>query len=146
MHLDELIAREEIRSVIARYNHAGDRGRLDELLACFDENGVMELADLPPLQGREAIRRHLAGVVADLAAHSTRPILRHHVSSILIELSAPGEATAHSYFAVYTERGLDHWGRYGDHFTRSDGLWRIARRRVRVDGAAPGSRMVRDPS
>ena len=142
MQLDELIAREEIRTLIARYNQAGDRGKLGELVACFSEEGVLELEDMPPLRGRAAIQRHLDGVVVDLAAATTRATLRHHVSSILIETQLPDAADARCYFAVYTEVGLDHWGRYSDHFTRVDGVWSIARRRVRVDGAAPESRMV----
>jgi hypothetical protein len=143
MDVDELIAREEIRTLIARYNHAGDRGRLDELVDCFGADGVMEIEGLAPLQGRSAIRRHLEGVVADLAAASEHATLRHHVSSISIELDSRLEARAHSYFVVFTELGLDHWGRYADHFARVDASWQIAHRRVRVDGAVPGSRMVR---
>jgi hypothetical protein len=142
MDVEELIAREEIRTLIARYNHAGDRGRLDELLACFGQDGVMELEGIAPLQGRAAIRRHLAGVMESFAAATERAILRHHVSSVSIELVSPLEARAHSYFAVFTEVGLDHWGRYTDHFACMDGCWHIAHRRVRVDGAAPASRML----
>jgi uncharacterized protein (TIGR02246 family) len=142
MDLAEVVAREEIRDVIARYSHAGDRGRLDDLVACFAEDGVMELEGLAPLRGRDAIRRHLAGVVEDLAAATTRATLRHHVSSIRIERTAADEATARAYFAVYTEIGLDHWGRYDDRFARTDAGWAIARRRVRVDGAAADSRMT----
>ena len=143
MDLEELTAREEIRALIARYNHAGDRGRLDELVACFGADGVMEIEGVAPLQGRSAIRRHLERVVSELAAASERVSLRHHVSSISIELDSRLEARAHSYFAVFTEVGLDHWGRYADHFARVDGSWRIAHRRVRVDGSVPGSRMLR---
>jgi hypothetical protein len=143
MDVDELIAREEIRALIARYNHAGDRGRLDELLDCFDADGVMEIDGVAPLQGHPAIRRHLAGVVADLAAVSERATLRHHVSSLSIELDSPLAARAWSYFAVFTEAGLDHWGRYADRLARVDASWRFAHRRVRVDGASPGSRMLR---
>jgi len=142
MDAAEAIAREQIRDVIARYNHAGDRGRLDELVACFSEHGVMDLADLPDLIGREAIRRHLEGVVRDLAAGTTRATLRHHVASTLIELTGEDTATASSYFSVYTEVGLDHWGRYRDRLARVGEAWLLAHRRVRVDGAAPGSRMV----
>ena len=142
MDLEDLVAREEIRDVIARYSHAGDRGRLTELVECFAEDGVMELEDVPPLRGRAAIRGYLDGVVAKLAAATTRATLRHHVSSIRIERTAEGTAKAHAYFAVYTEVGLDHWGRYDDRFARTEGTWRITRRRVRVDGATADSRMA----
>ena len=138
----EAIAREEIRDVISRYNHAGDRGRLDELVRCFAPDGVLDLKDTPPLEGRDAIAAHLGGVVTRLAAATTRPVLRHHVSSIRIELEGGDAASAASYFLVFTEVGLDHWGRYGDRFARIEGEWLIAHRRVRVDGATPSSRMA----
>ncbi len=142
MDAAEAIAREQIRDVIARYNHAGDHGRLDELVACFTEDGVMDLADLPELRGREAIRGHLSSVVDELAAATTRATLRHHVASTLIELIGDDTATASSYFSVYTEIGLDHWGRYRDRLARVGDAWLLAHRRVQVDGASPGSRMA----
>ena len=142
MDIEELLAREAIRDVIARYNHAGDRGRLDELAACFTEDGVMELPDTPPLRGRDAIRRHLEGVVASLRDATERATLAHHVASLRIERTAPDSARADAYFSVYTEIGLDHWGRYSDRLRRDADQWRFAQRRVRVDGAAADSRMV----
>lgn len=144
MDVEELLAREAIRDVIHRYNHAGDRGRLGELARCFAEAGVMDLEGVAPLEGRAAIEAHLAGVVDRLAAAAEHPLLRHHVSSVRIELTGPDSATAESYFLVFTEVGLDHWGRYRDHFSREGGEWRIAHRKVRVDGATPGSRMAVD--
>lgn len=141
----EAIAREQIRDVIARYNHAGDRGRLDALVACFCEDGVLELPDLPALRGREAIERHLAAVVRELAANTERATLRHHVASVRIELAGADAADAWACFSVFTEIGLDHWGGYRDRLVRVGDAWLLANRRVRVDGAAPGSRMLRTP-
>ena len=142
MDIEELTAREAIRDVIARYNHAGDRGQLDDLVACFTEDGVMELPDTPPLRGHDAIRQHLEGVVATLRASTERATLAHHVASLRIQRTAPDAARADAYFSVYTEIGLDHWGRYSDRLLRSEDRWRIALRRVRVDGAVARSRMV----
>jgi uncharacterized protein (TIGR02246 family) len=144
MDASQAIACEEIRQLVARYNHAGDRGRLDELVACFAEDGVMELPDLAPLRGRAAIRDHLEGVVALLAASTTRATLRHHVASLWIELDGDDAARASAYFSVYTEIGLDHWGGYRDTLRRREGRWLFARRKVRVDGAVAGSRMLED--
>jgi hypothetical protein len=142
MTQDELLAREAIRDVIARYNHAGDRGRLDELVRCFAEDGALELEGEAPLRGRAAIHAHLSGVAARLAANTARATLRHHVSSLRIEVQGAGAAEAWSYFSVFTEIGLDHWGRYGDRLVRRGDEWLFALRRVRVDGASPGSRML----
>jgi uncharacterized protein (TIGR02246 family) len=142
MTQDELLAREAIRDTIARYNHAGDRGRLDELARCFAEDGVLEIEGEPRLSGRAAIQAHLAGVAARLAGNTRRATLRHHVASLRIVLSGADAAEAWSYFSVFTEIGLDHWGRYGDRLVRRGDEWLFALRKVRVDGAAPGSRMV----
>jgi hypothetical protein len=38
-----------------------------------------------------------------------------------------------------TDRGVDHWGRYRDELGRDGDVWRFLHRRVRTDGAAPGS-------
>ena len=37
----ELIARESIRDTVARYNHAGDSGRYDDMIGCFTVDGVL---------------------------------------------------------------------------------------------------------
>ena len=139
---DELLARESIRDVIARYNHAGDRGRLDELVLCFAEDGAMDLEGAPPMVGRAAIREHLAEVAGRLAARSERAMLRHHVSSVRILLADRERAQAWSCFIAFTEIGIDHWGRYADRLVRRGDEWLFALRTVRVDGSAPGSRML----
>ena len=142
MDAREAVAREEIRDVISRYTHAGDAGDLDALALCFAESGVLDLPGRPAVAGRTAIQAHLGGVVRDLADRTRRPVVRHHVSSVRIELTGPDSATVSSYFLVFTEVGLDHWGRYLDHFARTGQRWQIARRKVRVDGATPASRMA----
>ena len=144
MDIDELRAREQIRDTISRYNHAGDRGRLDELAACFAEDGVLEIAGTGEFEGRAAIIEQLKGVVAEGARASERPRVFHHVSSVKIELANSESASAYSYFLVFTEIGLDHWGRYADRFERRGGDWKLAHRRVRVQGATPNSRMARE--
>ena len=70
------------------------------------------------------------------------PLLRHHVSSVKIDLTGPDTASAASYFLVFTEVGLDHWGRYADRLVRAGGSWLIAHRKVRLDGAVHNSRMA----
>lgn len=141
MTLDELLAREAICDTIARYNHAGDRGRLDELVRCFAEDGALEIEGEAPQLGRAAIQARLSQVADGLRERTQRATLRHHVASVRVLLSDAGRAEAYSYFSVFTEIGLDHWGRYADRFVRRGDEWLIAWRKVRVDGTAPGSRM-----
>jgi ketosteroid isomerase-like protein len=146
----EVAAREAIRDTIARYAHAADTGRFDDLAACFTEDGVLEIAveetELAEstreggglLEGRAAIVESLRGVGRELAAATTVPYVRHHVSSTLIELHGRDGATARSYFFVVTERGPDHWGRYRDTLAERDGRWLFTHRLARTDGTAPG--------
>jgi hypothetical protein len=138
MHPSELIAREEIRDLIARYAHFADGGRFAELAALFAADGALEIAGRPPLVGRAAIVDFLDGVKRPPVAGATR-FVRHHVSSLRIDVQGPDAATAASYFFVVTERGPDHWGRYRDEFIRAGDRWWFRRRRVRVDGRAAGA-------
>jgi len=144
MKSDELEARECIRDTLARYNHAGDRGRLSELAACFAPDGVLELSSEDLSTGPAEIEARLSRVVSSSKARATRPLVRHHVSSIEISMEGPDEARARCYFLVFTEIGLDHWGRYDDRLRRCGERWLFAHRRVRTDGRTPASRMVAD--
>jgi len=138
MTLWELTAREEIRDTIARYAHLVDRGRMDEVVALFAEDGALEAGGLPAVRGREAIRQFLLGTKSRLAV-TARTLVRHHVSSTSIELASPENATASSYFLVLGESGIDHWGLYRDTFVRVEGRWLLLHRRVRTDGRSSDS-------
>jgi hypothetical protein len=135
----ELAVHEAVRQTIARYAHLVDRGRLDELVQLFSEDGTLEAGDLPAVHGRQAIREFLESTRTRLAARMPRPLIRHHVSSVQIDLVGRDAASAYSYFFVVTERGPDHWGRYRDRLVPVDGRWLFAHRRVTTDGRAAGS-------
>jgi hypothetical protein len=146
----ELVAREQIRELVASYAHLADGGRFDELIGLFAEDGVLRAGDAPEAHGREAIRRFLTGTGADLKGVTRAPLIRHHVSNLRIEVEAPERARGASYFFVVTERGPDHWGRYRDEYVRVGGRWLFRHRRARLDGWAPGSwtaqrRAAQDP-
>lgn len=135
----ELIAREQIRDLVAAYAHCADSGRFDELVALFADDGVLETPDGAMQRGSDGIRAFLGGTKADLAAATTTALIRHHVSSLHIVVVNPTEATGAAYFFVVTEHGPDHWGRYRDRYLCRDRQWRFAHRRVRLDGWAPNS-------
>ena len=135
----ELVARELIRDTLARYAHCADRGRFDELVALFTEDGVLEIDGLPPLRGRDAIREFLQGTKTSIANTTGRPLIRHHLSSVQIDVASPVEAAAASYFLAITERGPDHWGRYRDRLIPAGSRWLFRHRRVTPDGHAPQS-------
>jgi hypothetical protein len=136
--LAELAAREAIRDLVARYVHAADGGRIDELAALFTVDGVLRIDDRPAITGRAAIAAFLRDAAA--AGAAPQPVrIRHHVSSWRGALEGADTATGAAYFLVLGPAGLDHWGRYRDRYVRLDGRWSFTERRVRVDGVAPGS-------
>jgi ketosteroid isomerase-like protein len=141
MEIQELISRESIRATLARYNLSGDRGRLDELAACFAPDGVMEIEGEWTATGRDAIVEKLRGPMRELSARSQRSLLRHHLSTQGIELTGPDEARAWTYFVAHTEIGPDHSGRYVDLLRCIDGEWLFAHRRVVIEWRSPQSRM-----
>ncbi len=143
MDLPELLARESIRATIARYNNAGDRGRIDELVRCFAPDGAMQIDGEPEVRGREAIHARLSAVVAESAARAAAPLVRHHVTNTHIEFESAGSARAFSYFFVITEVGPDHWGRYTDRLRPVGEEWLFAQRRVTTEGASEHASMGR---
>lgn len=146
MELWELVAREAVRDLVARYTWAGDRGDSVGVADLFALDGVLDVGAHGGIwTGRDHIRRELEEVADRTAAAGggAGPV-RHHVSSLRIDVLGPTEAEAASYFAVHTAIGLDHWGRYRDRIARGpDDVWRFTARTVRVDGHAEGSLMVR---
>jgi hypothetical protein len=140
MELWELAVREQVRDTLARYNHAGDRGQLEELSRCFMPDGVLEIKLLDgrrEAQGRAAIVTALSGPAA--GEPPPHRFVRHHVTTTWIQTPARERAEVAAYFVVYTAFGADHWGRYRDVLTPLDGEWLFSHRRVTVDAAAPWS-------
>jgi hypothetical protein len=134
----EVIAREEIRRTIGAYTQGGDRFRLEELAACFTEDGALEVDGREPVVGRAAIVAFLSGVPKE-DSPGRRIYVRHHVSSIAMSDVTERGATANSYFAVMTPIGLDHWGRYRDRLVPVGDRWLFEHRYVKVEGHSAGS-------
>jgi hypothetical protein len=147
MDLWELLARERIRDTLARYNWSGDAARLDDLAQCFCEDGELELRGGEPVSGRAAIVELLGGVVAapnaTAEASKVKRIVRHNVTNIRFTEIRPDEARVACYFTVFTEIGLDHFGRYRDVFVPVGDDWLIRHRFVSTDWSAPNSTMAR---
>ncbi|MDM3972697.1 nuclear transport factor 2 family protein [Mycobacterium marseillense] len=148
MDVWELVAREQIRDTLARYNWSGDAGALDGLTQTFCPDGVLEIRGFDPLHGRSAIAEFLSGVTGRVATDAdvtagVKPIVRHNVANVLFTELAPARARVKSYFTVITHIGLDHCGRYHDILVPEDGTWLIKHRQVSTDWAAPDSAMAR---
>jgi SnoaL-like domain len=147
MELWELSAREHIRDTLARYNWSGDSGRLSELAETFCEDGELELRGGDVVSGRAAIVEFLSGAVASpnatAEAANVRRIVRHNITNIAFTEVTPRQTHVSCYFTVFTEIGLDHYGRYRDVFVPVDGDWLIRHRFVSTDWSAQNSTMAR---
>jgi hypothetical protein len=140
----ELEIRESVRQTLADYTAATDRFDLRALAECFGPDGVLEFTGgTEPLTGPGAIEKGLGAAMTREPDSSKRSpaFVRHHVSSVRFESVAPDRVAVSSYFAVHTDIGLDHWGRYRDVLVPIDGRWLFARRRIKVDAFAPNSLM-----
>lgn len=144
---DEMLAREAIRATLAKYNIAGDRLQIDDYVACFTDDGIMEVQHRDPnsalrYEGREAIRawqsRWRDRTASDVPVHGAS-FVRHHLSTCHIELTGPDSASTRTYWVAWTDAGPDHAGMYLDEFRRVGEAWLIAHRRVREDWRSPHS-------
>ncbi len=151
MELWELIAREQIRDSLALYNWSGDAFRLSELASAFCPDGTLEIRGRNALQGRDAIIGFLGGGDASsddesrraVRKHSpTKRVVRHNVTNIRFLELTPEQALVACYFTVFTEIGLDHYGRYRDTFVPYENGWLIAHRFVATDWRSPSSTMA----
>ncbi len=143
MDLDDLLAREAIRDLVARYNAGADGGRFDEVAALFAEDAVLEVPG-ERFEGRDQIVglfRRTQGEVraAPVAAPAGGPrqYVRHFTATLQIDVEDRARARSRCYFQVLMAHGLDHWGRYVDEFRREGDRWLFAHRRVTVDGRRP---------
>ena len=135
----ELVAREEIRDLVARYNANGDTGRFEQVLELFAPDAVMEINDGRTYRGREEINEIFTGA-RDRADYGDRPVyLRHLTATLQIDVIDESNARGRCYYQVLTAAGLDHWGRYVDEYKTVDGRWRFASRRVTTDGRVAAS-------
>lgn len=144
----ELEVRESVRQTLADYTAATDRFDLRALAACFGDEGVLEFTGgAEPLKGPAAIEAGLGEALArpSEAGQPARPLpthVRHHVSSVRFGAVARDRVEVSSYFAVHTDIGLDHWGRYRDVLVPVNGRWLFSHRRISVDAFADDSLMA----
>jgi hypothetical protein len=152
MDVHDLIARESIRDLVARYNAYGDSGRFEALSELFAVEAVMEIVGLGGgvvrHEGRTDIGKIFSRVsdrvgsrVADGPSY-----IRHFTATHQIDLIDGDHAEGRLYFVVFMPHGLDHWGRYVDRYQRVDDAWVFAHRKVYVEGRAAESWFVPAPS
>jgi len=133
----ELIARESIRDLVARYNASGDAGRFETMLELFTDDAVLVVPD-GTHQGRENIRVFFESVAIGNGRRPGGRLIRHFTATHQIDVLDPNAARGRCYYQVLTDAGLDHWGRYVDRYRRTDAGWRFQERQVSIDGTVPG--------
>ena len=133
------VARDEIRDLVARYNANGDTGRFAQVRELFTADAVMRIEPDQEYVGIDAIMTIFTGTSSNTAASGSLNHVRHFTSTHQIDFEDDSHASGRLYFAVLTDIGLDHWGRYVDRYVRSAEGWRFARRSVSVDGWSEAS-------
>ena len=144
----EAVARESIRHTLARYTIAGDRLRVEDFIAVFTQDAIMETDGVAApddfhFQGRDAIAAWMRGW-SNPSTDPRQPVrratfVRHHLATCLIDITGPDTASAKTYWMAYTDIGPDHCGYYVDNFRNTGEEWLIAHRRVRLDWRSPQS-------
>ena len=151
MTLDELLAREAIRALLAKCTQAGDSLRAGEYASCFTEDGVLQTETEGgglglDLRSRAEILAWQTDKRKPGQGMGSGPVpltfARHNLSTSKIEITGPDSAQARTYWHVNTDIGPDHSGVYRDMFRRVDREWLIGERRVKTEWAADNSLMV----
>jgi hypothetical protein len=160
MQLSELVARESIRDLIARWNYDGDARHMDQMVMVLAPDVEFQAVDGDVLRGRAAVldfltgvrdRKHDAPDAPDSADADPRPprndgrylpagakpSIRHFTSNPRITFESETRAQVRTYYAVLSSFGLDHWGRYIDEVGVVDDEWLITKRVITTDGVDP---------
>ena len=141
----ELLARESIRDLVARYNANGDSGRIPQVLELFAPDATVEITseggETRTYRGIDEIETIFTGAIATFRAAADRRAqpgyVRHCIATHQIDIRDRQHANGRCYFFVIRAHGLDHWGRYVDEYEERDGRWRFTSRKVTTEGRLP---------
>ena len=141
MTIDDQLAVDSIRKVMARYTIAGDEYEAEPYLSCFSEKAVLEFDYFPGkghllLEGKQAIKQHVSEFFGALKSGEFQlpgKFARHHLTTCKIDLISETQAEAQTYCIVCTANGAEHSGRYLDRFHQVDGEWLIEYRRWAIE-------------
>lgn len=135
--LQRLLIENACRSLVQRTAACADAHEPDRLAACFTDDAVLARPNVPPLQGREAIRQ----------VYAQRPagrLTRHLVIGTQVAVESPLAAHSRSNVLLWTGSQADEpgpqgrpaqppqvLGEFDDHCVLTPAGWRIARRDAR---------------
>ena len=123
--------RQAIGHLQSVYNTSGDRGRIDELIAVFAADGVLEAGN-GTHEGHAGIAAFLNGVVETGGGSIDLTGSRHHLTTSRIEVDSADRARGWTYFFVMRDGQVLQEGVYIDRYQRAADGWRIAHRRVKI--------------
>lgn len=121
--------KDAIREVMARYCHALDAGRFDEVAGLFSEDGEWT-TDYDSATGREAIE---AMLTRNVPRKGEGPQRKHFITNIVIKLDGHTADAVSDYLIIReSEAGLIPvmGGTYIDRFEKQDGAWRFSRKEL----------------
>ena len=142
--LRRLVERQAITDILIEYCTALDRMDLGRLGSLFTEDCVAEYGPEEWLQsrGRKALEQSLARMWRWSRTS-------HHLSNVQIEFSADDAAFVRSYVHAWHERddgtSATILGQYHDRFVREHEGWRIAERRMVMNGSDAGFKVNINP-
>ena len=127
----------EITRVLNEYCNALDRMDLPRLCALFTEDCLVEYGPEAWLKSRGA-----AALEQSLARMWRWARTSHHLSNVQVEFQDDGTALAQSYVQAWHERPdgstATVFGQYRDRFVRQEAGWKIAERRMVMNGSDGG--------
>lgn len=133
--LEDLVALEDIRSLVIRYSYCRDMLDLDGLLALVCDEAVLHLGPRHggDLVGRTSIREHYERAFTNSAGKPFSTL--HFVTNPCIVKTADDRAQANWTFLVCivgdpSVSPLRYLGLYDDQYQREQGVWKILKRRV----------------
>jgi ketosteroid isomerase-like protein len=116
---------EAVRNTIAAYTQALDDGRVDDVVATFCSDGVVDIEGMGTYEGHDALREAYEG-------WKPRGPQRHVVANTLVTDWSDEQATAVSdvIFMFKSDTGWQIFtvGRYEDTFHRDGDTWKFHRR------------------
>ena len=123
---DRLPDREALRELRALYSHCYDDGRLDDFVALFTDDGLLQLGPSGFARGPSELRAALEGPMKSAA------FVAHFTSDEVTRFTGDTTAEGRSRFAVHfgREPNIQGAGTYRDEYVLTDGGWRFAARRI----------------
>jgi 3-phenylpropionate/cinnamic acid dioxygenase small subunit len=132
--LGELADHYAIIDVLHEYCEAVDELRVDDILAIFTEDCRFDRGFDNVYNSRAELGKFLGGGLRRYSGTS------HHLTNVRVALIDEQTATASSYvyashWYVGETQTSELWARYRDVLVKTDGVWRIAKRKIRMVGA-----------